>query len=282
MRATAQNIAFTVVVSISALLLAAGVLALALFALRPPLAAALADAVDNTWWFSYGSAPAGYSPLWRLGGAVLAAVLSLAAAFRARQHWREAPAPLLPFLAPFLFSLAFECLRGPSAWLYAADRSVEASVVLTRIIYWARTVGLLGLLLAALYCADLKYRKYGVLHGTIVVVSFAIAAYIPIDRTVFLAQLTWKLGDEQGVWFVNLVISLLVLAAAASARLTRGDNRCLVVTAGFALLVAARELLFFAAGPLLQACGILALGLGTGLCLGMMPRLAEPRTRRAS
>jgi hypothetical protein len=189
---------------------------------------------------------------------------------------------MLPFLALFLFSLCFECLRGPSAWLYATDSSVEASVVFTRVIYWARTVGLLGLLLAALYCADLKYRKYGLLHGVVIVVSFAIAAYIPVDRTVFLAQLTWKLGDEQGLWFVNLVIALLVLAAGASSRLTRGDGRCLVVTAGFALLIAARELLFFAAGPLLQACGILALAGGTGLCLGLMPRLSAARTRRAS
>jgi hypothetical protein len=47
MRASAGNIAFTAAVSIAALLLAAGLLALALFALRPPLAAALEGATDN-------------------------------------------------------------------------------------------------------------------------------------------------------------------------------------------------------------------------------------------
>jgi len=195
---------------------------------------------------------------------------------------------MLPFLSLFLFSLGFECLRGATAWLYAADRSIEAAVVLTRVIYWGRFVGLLGLLLGALYCADLKYKKYAVLVGAVMVVSFAMAAYIPIDRTVFLAQLTWKLGDEQGVWFVNLVISLLVLAAGASSRLTRNDGRCLAITAGFALLLLSRELLFFSLTPILQGCGLLSLAAGIILCLRVIPRVAEPprvakpKTRRAS
>ncbi|MGA2478768.1 MAG: hypothetical protein ABSG63_08480 [Spirochaetia bacterium] len=284
MRASAGNIAYTVAVAVTAVLLAAAALVLALFVVSPAAASALHDLPDNAWWFLYAEAPhAGYAAtLWRIVGAIAAAVMALGAAIRSRRLFRRLSSPLLPFLALFLFCLSFECLRAVTAWLYAADLSIEAAVILTRVIYWGRFVGLLGLLLGALYCADLKYKKYAVLTGVLLIVSFAMAAYIPIDRTIFLAQFTWKLGDEQGVWFVNLVISFLVVAASASSRLTRGDSRCLLITAGFALLLVARELLFFSLSPLLQGCGLLSLAAGEILCLRMIPRLGEPRTRRAS
>jgi hypothetical protein len=283
MRVSAGNIAFAVAVSAAGAMLAAAALVFALFAAMPAAGQALQDLPANTWWFLYGSGPHTGSPaLVRIAGAIAAAAVSLAAVFRARRLFRIVPSPILPFLGLFLFTLSFECLRAAAAWLYAADRSIEAAVVLTRVIYWGRFVGLLGLLLAGLYCADLRYRKYAVPAGIIMVVSFAMAAYIPIDRTVFLAQLTWKLGDEQGVWFVTLVISLLVLAASSVAVLSRGDRRCLLITGGFALLMVSRELLFFSLAPVAQGCGLLCLAAGTTVCLRFIPRAAEPRTRRVS
>jgi hypothetical protein len=283
MRVSAGNIAFAVAVSAAGVMLAAAALVFALFAAMPAAARALQDLPANTWWFLYGSGPHG-SPaaLVRIAGAIAAAAVSLAAAFSARRLYRAVPSPILPFLGLFLFSLSFECLRAAAAWLYAADRSIEAAVVLTRVIYWGRFVGLLSLLGAALYCADVRYRKYAVPAGIALVVSFAMAAYIPIDRTVFLAQLTWKLGDEQGVWFVTLVISLLVLAASSATVISRGDRRCLPITAGFALLMVSRELLFFSLAPLAQGCGLLCLAAGAILCLRVIPRTAEARTRRVS
>jgi hypothetical protein len=284
MRASAGNIAYAVAVGVTIVLLSAAALVFALFVAGSPSAGSLHGLPDNAWWFRYADAPNGGSaaPLWRIGGAMACAVIALVGAHRSRRLFRTLSSPILPFLALFLFCLCFECLRAVTAWLYAADLSIEAALVLTRVIYWGRFAGLLGLLLGALYCAELRYRKYAVLTVAVLIVSFAMAAYIPVDRTVFLAQLTWKLGDEQGVWFVNIVISLLVLAAGASSRLTRTDRRCLLITAGFALLLVSRELLFFSLSPLLQGCGLISLAAGVIVCLRVIPRLPEPRTRRAS
>jgi hypothetical protein len=283
MRAPAGNGPFTAAVIASALLLAVAALALIFFVSRPSAAAPLRSLPDNKWWFIYGDSPEGsQGPLWRIGAALVAAALALTGANRSLRQFHGERSPILPFLTVFLFSLSGESLQAGTAYLYATDRSIEASIVLTRIIYWCRFVGLLGLLLGALYCIELKYRRHAVLIAGVLLVSFAMAAYFPIDQTVFLAQLTWKLGDEQGIWFINAVIAILTIAAGASAPLVRKGRRSLVITTGFGLLLVSRELLFFSLRPVMLGAGLLALAAGIFLCLRAVPAMSAPRARRAS
>jgi hypothetical protein len=141
---------------------------------------------------------------------------------------------------------------------------------------------MLGLLLTGLYCIDFKYRRYGVLTAVIFVVSFAMAAYIPVDRTVFLMQLTWKLGDEQGVWFVSLIIGALVLCTAAAAALVKREGKYLWLAAGLALLLVSRELLFFGANPVILGSGLAALSVGIILCLRAVLTLSAAAAERSA
>jgi hypothetical protein len=261
-----------------ALLAAAAAVALAFFIARPGAVNLFRALPDNPWWFIYREAPRATSleVLWRIGAALATAAIAAAAAFRSFVLFNNVSSPILPFLTVFFFSLGLECLRAGTACLYAADGSIEAAIVLTRVMYWGRFVGLLGLLCGGLFCIELRYRKYGVLTAVVFLVSFAMAAYIPIDRTVFLAQLTWKLGDEQGVWFVNLVIGALTVATSAGASLARRDRRFIWLAAGFILLLVSRELLFFAVEPVHLGCGLLSLSGGVVLCLRTLLALQQP------
>ena len=92
-----------------------------------------------------------------------------------------------------------ECLRGATAVLYAADNGLPACITLTRAAYWERFSGLFALLLASLSCTELKFRHVCILSSGVLLVALAIAARFPIDRTTFLIQLVWKLGDAEGV-----------------------------------------------------------------------------------
>jgi uncharacterized membrane protein (Fun14 family) len=269
MRTPAGIVAFYASTAVALLLFIAAALALALFVAMPRAADPLRALPQNPWWFVYHDPAADTTSgaLWRIAAAIAGACIGSAAAFRSLTLFRRDPSHLHPFLMMFLFSLSLECLRAGTALLYAGDRSIAAAVVLTRIMYWGRFVGLLGLLLAGLYSIELKYRKYAVLVGVVFLVSFAMAAYIPIDRSVFLAQLTWKLGDEQGVWFVNLVIAILVIATSAGASFVRKDRRYFWLAGGLTLLLVSRELLFFGLTPGLLAAGLLALTLGITICL---------------
>jgi hypothetical protein len=284
MRTPAGTVAFYAAAVITVLLIASAALALALFLSVPRAADPLLSLSDNTWWFIYHDPPEGGSPgaLWRIGAAMAAAVIAAAAAFRAFALFGRNGSMLFPALILFLFSLGPECLRAGTAYLYATDGSISAVVVLTRMIYWARFVGLLGLLLTGLYCIDFKYRRYGVLTAVIFLVSFAMAAYIPVDRTVFLTQLTWRLGDEQGVWFMSLIIGALALCTAAAAAPVKRSARYLWFAAGLALLLASRELLFFGADPVILCGGLAALAGGIVLCMRTIAALyVRPAEKKA-
>jgi len=160
----------------------------------------------------------------------------------------------------FFFSLGLECLRAGTAVLFATDGPVSLSILLTRVIYWGRFVGVLGLLIAGLYYADLKHRRFFLLARVVLLVSFAMAAYIPMDRTVFLAQLTWKLGD-------NLAIGLPATFTGAAAGLARRGPRFVQLAIGLVLLVASREFMFFALQPAPLATGLIMQAAGAVLSL---------------
>ncbi len=167
----------------------------------------------------------------------------------------------------FLFAMGLECLRAGTAVLFVLDGPVSLSILLTRVIYWGRFTGMLSLLVVSLYCMDMKYRSFSVIAGAVFLVSFAMAAYIPIDRTVLLAQLTWKLGDEQSVWFVNLAIGALTILTGVAAALTRRGPRFVRLAIVLALLVTSRELEFFAVQPVPLAAGIIIQAAGAILCM---------------
>ncbi len=269
MRVPAGTVAWSAALAASVLLFASAAAALVLLIVLPGAAEPLRSLPVNTWWFRYDD-PAGRGvpeSLWCLGAVLAAAFICVGALLRSRALYRAGSPPFIPFLMMFLFSISLECMRAGTAALYVADRSIAASLVLTRIIYWGRFVGLLSLLCAALYCIELKYRRFLVLAGLVFLVSFAMAAYIPMDRTVFLAQLTRKLGDEQSVWFVNAVIGIITVATVGAAAFSRRDRRYLWLALGLALLIASRELLFFAVNPLLLGAGLATLAGGIILCL---------------
>jgi len=278
MRRSADVVLFSVAAAVTVIFAAAAALSLALIASTPSLGSALGSLPANPWWFSYldpGPRDSG-QPVVVIAATLAAAAVGLAAAFRAWAAYRRGHAPVLPYLVLFLFTLGLECLRAPLALLVASDRSLPAAIVLTRAVYGGRFVGLLALLVAGLSCIDLKYRNTCVLGGAALLVSFAVASTIPIDRTVFLAELLWKLGDEQGVWFANLVISLLVLGAVVGGGFLKRNRRYFALAAGFLCLLAAREILFFGVSPARLAAGVIVLAVGIIVSLRWLSRMDGP------
>ncbi len=236
---------------------------------RPALAGALSVLPSNPWWLIYhdpGPKDA-TQPLWLIGAVAAATAVGFVFSLRSSRLYRSNRTPVLPYLLLFFLTIGIECLRGATAVLFATDNSIQAAIALTRAVYWGRFVGLFALLFSSLYCIGLKYRHVYVLGGGFLVVALAIAASIPLDRTTFLSELTWKLADEEGVWFVNLVIAALVPATAVGAWVLKRDRRFLALAVGLALLLAARELLFFMVQPIPLACGVLALAAGATVCL---------------
>ncbi len=277
MRASAGTVAFTAAIVGLLLLIAGAALGLGLLLAQPGLAAPLRSLPGNPWWFRSSEPVEGGSAaaLWRIGAAGAAACIACLAAMRGRARDPKGSSPIRSFTTVFLFSLGLECLRAGTALLYAVDGPVSVAIMLTRVMYWGRFTGLLGLLVASLYCIDMKLQKFTILAGAVFIVSFAMAAYIPMDRTVFLSQLTWKLGDEQGVWFVNTMIGILVVLTGGAGALIRRDAAAILRAAGLALFIVSRELLFFATRPTLLGAGLGALLAGIVVSLSALPGVKD-------
>jgi hypothetical protein len=264
------------------LVLALGLAASVSFAVllgRPAAAETLSTLPSNPWWLIY-SEPGrrnGAQPLWIIAATAAATVVGLIASLRVHSLHRNSRTPVLPYLLLFFLSLGTECLRGATAVLFAANRLIPASFVLTRAVYWGRYVGLFALLLSSLYCIEMKYRHIYALGGGALLLALALAANIPLDESTFLSQFTWKLGDGEGVWFTDTAIAALVLATTAGAAVIKRDKRFLALAGGFLLLLAARELLFFSVLPLPLASGIAALAAGAAVCLRTLARIYGER-----
>jgi len=69
---------------------------------------------------------------------------------------------------------------------------------------------------------------------------------------------------------VHVVISALVLLTAIGACVQKRDQRFLLVAAGLALLLGARELLFFMAQPAGLAGAVVCLAAGAVVCMGSL------------
>ena len=236
---------------------------------RPALARSLSSLPSNPWWLiNRDPGPKDATePLSVIAATLLATLLGLAFALRSHRLYRRARTPALPYLLLFFLSVGIESLRGATGVLFATDSTVQAAVTMTRIVYWGRFVGLFALLLSSIYCIELKYRHVYVMGGGSLLIALAIAASIPVDRTTFLVQLTWKLADEQGVWFVDVVLVALVIVTTIGASALKRDRRFLFLAGGFALLLAGRELLFFMVEPLPLAVGIAGLAVGAFACM---------------
>jgi hypothetical protein len=258
--------------AVALLLAAIGGLALAFLLTDARARAALAGLPDHPWWLVYRGPAADGGAAWAVGAAVTATLLAAAALFATRRLGQRYPE--LPVLAAglFLLTLAFECLRGATAFLVATDRSRTAALFLSRAVCWARFTGLMSLLAVALHAIELPGGRPGVLLPVVLVASLAIAASVPVDRTTFLAQLTFRLGDEQGVWFVNLVIGALAPLSVIGAAIVRREARLVRLAGAFALLLVGRDLLFFGLRPVRLACGLALLGGGSVLLFDAIRR----------
>jgi hypothetical protein len=245
------------------------------------LRAALDGLVDHPWWLVYRGTAGPDAPAWAAGAAAAAALLAGALLLGGRGA--AARSPELPAIAAglFLLTVAFEPLRGAIALLEAAGRSVTLALFLSRAVCWARFAGLLSLLLVALHALEIREQRPVVLVPVALVAALAMAASVPVDRTTFLAQLVFRLGDEQGVWFVNLVIGALAPLSVAAAAFARRQPRLAGLAAAFVLLLASRDLLFFGIGPLRLGLSLGLLALGALALLGAIRRgYATPRETR--
>lgn len=211
-------------------------------------------------------------------GAVTVVVLAVSLfLLRARGMYTRFQPPALLYFIVYLFSLCMESLRGLSAWLYAWKAALPLIMPISRVLYGCRFVGQLALLLTALAMLDMKYRKRFVVLGILFLTAFAVAVYIPMDNTVFLSTLMYKLGDGQGAGFVDCALGILTAAGMAAAGYVKKQPRFLIMAGASALLFLGRQIISYTVPTVILAAGPVFLILGIAVFLDGINRVyGEP------
>jgi len=255
--------------------LAGGCLAVLVF--YPQIAGGLTGLALHPWWFVYASTGANTArvALWSLAAAIAISLAALPWGLRARALYVRSSSPLALFFFVYPFTLFTECLRGPSALIYAQGGSQTLVLVLSRAVYGGRFAGELALLLVGLYALDFSYRRYSLVCGLLVAASLAIAAYTPVDGTVFLSTYTCALGDERGTWFVEFALALLGPAALAGAAISRKSKEYLVLCAASVVLIACREVSAFTAPLAAVATAFVLTAVGCWVFTSVLRRLQQ-------
>lgn len=241
-----------------------GCAALLAFILSSPIHEGLVSSImHHSQWLIYRNIPySSHIPLWTLGG-LLALDLVIIISFPGlKKTFQRSHSPEIFFFSIFLFSLSFESLKIGTVVSLLFDKPIFYGVVFTRAIYLGRIIGLLCLLFSSLYAIKMRYNHFGVLLGITILVAFAFSISIPIDPTVYMVNLLYKLGEERGLLFVTISLSALVIINFFGAAHVKSSPHFTVTAIASVILQSGREVVFFTVEPPFLFAGILAILIG--------------------
>lgn len=179
--------------------------------------------------------------------------------------FRKTHAPEIFFLILFAVSLCLENLRLGVILCQAWSLPTDLSLLLSRGVYFGRTLAMMSLLAASIYAAGLRYTRFALLAGLLLLVSLTLAAIIPVNTVMLQVNFVYPLGDRQGYLFLNFGLGVVIILNFLIARLARKEVRFLGMALASVFLLLGKELLAFAVSPLILICGLLLLAMGNVL-----------------
>lgn len=269
-----RGMLLTAAMIIAVLLTIAAVFSFLFVFLSPATGRVLAALPTHPWWFSYPDSPPQdpFMPLWVLGTMIAVSLFAVFSAFWMRNLYFRSLSPLTLFFTIYLLSLSLEGVRGLTSLFYAANGLIPVSLILSRTVYGGRFGGQITLLILSLYAMKMKYSRYVVLIGIMLLVSAAIAIYTPMDGTEFLSPFTYRLADEQGTWLVDLALGILTAGSLAAAGFSARHAPFYIMAGSSALLFAGRQAVSFSGSRPLLIAGVLLLAGGIAVITVLLSR----------
>ena len=182
--------------------------------------------------------------------------------FGLRKLYRRTQSLEIFFFILFLYAFCFESFRAGAAISLVRNTPVYVGIAFSRTVYFGRLIGLLSMLFSSLYALPMKYPKYPILLLTSILVSLTIAASTPVDSTVLLSTVMYKLGEEHGMLFVTYSIGILSILNHLYAALHRRNVRFVATAVTVLMLLAGREIISNTVEPYAIAAGLLLIFFG--------------------
>lgn len=218
----------------------------------------------NIWWFTYqDTGPQGAIYIWGIISIISLLLIIFISGWFLRNLFKKTASPELFFYIIFLFSFSFESFRLINIFINYYEIPVHFGMLNSRLIYFGRLFGLVSLLCSSLYALDIKYQKFGTLLGGAAFLSLIVAYTLPLDSSVFLTNFLYRPGDEQGLFLLNISFMVFIVMNFIIAAIKK-ERRYFLIMLAVILVLAGRELLFFAIHPGSIIPGLLLVVFGTG------------------
>lgn len=189
-------------------------------------------------------------PLLTLISSGFAIIISGAGALIFLFYFRKISSPEVFFLALFAASLIFEASRAFSVLAIQFDVNSNTILLLSRLYLFGRFMGSLALLAASFHLAGLAFQYQGMLLTAVMLLSAALANYLPLDGTVYIQ------GFLRGSSYVSLDALCLILGLLSTVNIlknalekNRGGDPILLLH--MFLVILGHELLAMNAGALI-------------------------------
>jgi len=211
----------------------------------------------NLWWLfniKISAVPGDW--IWVLAASGLMVTSSVIGTFLLRSYYKQTSSPEIYFFLLFMAAVGSEAFRAGIIFISVSNGSQMFSSLLSRALYFSRLVETLYLFTASMFAVGIQYQRESRLVGIILLGSFTIAYFLPIDSTVLPASFLLPVSNSTGFSGVLLLLDLLILINYTVSFIqaqTQYSRQIILILSG---VVIGRELVFFMAHPVTIILGL--------------------------
>ncbi len=202
------------------------------------------------WW--YFLRPAENTDLvWAMAGITFLSVFPLLSELVLRKRFGRSPSPEIFFLRFFLLTLPFQAGRLLLPLVSTGYLTPSWGLTITRIVWFARFLGISSLLSISIFSSDMPFRRSGSILGIGALAAMGIAVMMPLDITQPLGNLLFLTGTKTALALVIVSIEILTVIALAGSAHIQHNSRYYFLTVSLMMVVLGTDLIFFLSTPLI-------------------------------
>ena len=149
------------------------------------------------------------------------------------------------FFMLFVVSMSFDALKMVHLVIDATSMPPYFGVLVSRIIYFAHFLGPASLFASGLFATGMRYERLEIVLISTLLLSFTLAATIPIDMTQLEPWFVMRHGYSREIRAVSILLYLFAFANFLLAAYQSRNRNHLIIAAGLALSIGGREILFY-------------------------------------
>lgn len=176
---------------------------------------------------------------------------SMSASMLLYHYFKKKISPEIFFFILFVISLTFQSVRMFQLQLILMETPPVYGVIITRMFYFFRLFGVSCFFAASLFPIGVQFQKFGTILISILLLSFTVAALIPVDLTLMNRNLLYELSDGSTFQIMTMSIRVLTIVNFIRAAVTSESKNYFIVLIAALMIVTGDALLLVLSSPLL-------------------------------